>query len=391
MVRFGMEFDSAYERLVDDIYLAATGDLPWARVLAQLTAATGGIFAYIQEHDAETGAVVRLLHDCAPLESIPEYVDHWSKYDPRLAYALRHPRKALYTDYAILGDDAAISANMFYNEYLAPLDVRYMVASSLAMPDGPDGGSRIGYVGVNRTAQAGHVGRTQSDLIVSLRPHLVRAFAIESKFRVAARHGETVGDALNGLSYGVVIVDGAATVRWTNEAARAILSSSRSIALKRGVLEASKPAERDTLRNLIASACRSVDGQDASPGGALFVGGGTPGPVEVMVAPLPRRSERLRGAGLGGNAVVFLSRPAAHRVTEPGALAALYGLTPVETRLAVALANGLTLKQVAEELETTHETVRTYIKRVYSKTGARTQAQLVRIVLNGPAALLNSK
>lgn len=63
----------------------------------------------------------------------------------------------------------------------------------------------------------------------------------------------------------------------------------------------------------------------------------------------------------------------------------VFGLTFAEARVASRLARGADLTTIAEELRVSRETVRTHLKRIYSKTGARRQAALVALVLGTQA------
>lgn len=63
------------------------------------------------------------------------------------------------------------------------------------------------------------------------------------------------------------------------------------------------------------------------------------------------------------------------------ALQEQHGLTRAEARVAARLAEGMAVPDIARDLRVTVETVRTHLKRAYGKTGARRQAELVRIVL----------
>jgi DNA-binding CsgD family transcriptional regulator len=58
----------------------------------------------------------------------------------------------------------------------------------------------------------------------------------------------------------------------------------------------------------------------------------------------------------------------------------VYGLTPAEAEVAAGVADGNTVEGVAAERETSAFTVRTQMKRIYLKTGVRTQAELVALV-----------
>lgn len=68
-------------------------------------------------------------------------------------------------------------------------------------------------------------------------------------------------------------------------------------------------------------------------------------------------------------------------------LAAVHGLSPREAALAHAMSLGESIVEAGARLRLTPETARNYSKRIYAKTGASGQADLVRMVLTGPAVL----
>jgi DNA-binding CsgD family transcriptional regulator len=61
-------------------------------------------------------------------------------------------------------------------------------------------------------------------------------------------------------------------------------------------------------------------------------------------------------------------------------LAELFLLLPSEARLALALSRGMTIAEAARELGLTVETARSYSKKIFAKTGARGQPDLVRFI-----------
>ena len=61
-------------------------------------------------------------------------------------------------------------------------------------------------------------------------------------------------------------------------------------------------------------------------------------------------------------------------------LGQLFDLTPRQASLALALSRGMSIAEAAAELGLSVESARTYSKRIYAKTGARGQADLVRFV-----------
>ncbi len=61
-------------------------------------------------------------------------------------------------------------------------------------------------------------------------------------------------------------------------------------------------------------------------------------------------------------------------------LCQLFDLIPSEARLALALSRGMSIADAAGEIGITVESARTYSKRIYAKTGARGQADLVGFI-----------
>ena len=68
-------------------------------------------------------------------------------------------------------------------------------------------------------------------------------------------------------------------------------------------------------------------------------------------------------------------------------LSQLFGLSPGESRLALALSRGLSMSEAAGKLELKIGTVRKYSKSIYAKLGARGLPDLVRIVLRSILAI----
>jgi len=86
----------------------------------------------------------------------------------------------------------------------------------------------------------------------------------------------------------------------------------------------------------------------------------------------------------GPNQAVFLwvTDPESRVVPVDETIGILLGLTPAESSVASAIARGQTLQEHADERGIKVASARWTLKQVLSKTGARTQADLVRIVLH---------
>jgi DNA-binding CsgD family transcriptional regulator len=84
---------------------------------------------------------------------------------------------------------------------------------------------------------------------------------------------------------------------------------------------------------------------------------------------------------------VHISDTRIDRTAPEDQLMALLGLTRTEAGLAVQLAQGRTLVEAAQALGLTEQTVRTYSKQIFAKTGTRRQVDLVRLILTSVASL----
>lgn len=65
--------------------------------------------------------------------------------------------------------------------------------------------------------------------------------------------------------------------------------------------------------------------------------------------------------------------------------AMIYGLSPVQHRVAALVADGLTLNEIAERLQVSPNTARTHLQRIFDKTGVHSQSALVRVLLTAIA------
>lgn len=82
------------------------------------------------------------------------------------------------------------------------------------------------------------------------------------------------------------------------------------------------------------------------------------------------------------NCTVMVVSPLAATLGVPGAelVSKLFGLTPSESRIAVGLASGLSLRDSAVKCEVTVGTARSYLIRIFAKTGTNQQSELVSLL-----------
>jgi DNA-binding CsgD family transcriptional regulator len=170
----------------------------------------------------------------------------------------------------------------------------------------------------------------------------------------------------------------------TNRAADAILKRGDGLMSRDGLRAASRQ-ETTRLRNAIAAVCMQRDSGILKPETVVHVHRPSGSkPFEVLVSPLPSHSSLRKG---GAAAALFITEPEDEVALDSRALHELFGLTPAEIRLAIALVKGKSVAEYAHEAAISSNTARTHEKRIYSKTGVKRQSELVRLLLKSSAGI----
>ena len=193
-------------------------------------------------------------------------------------------------------------------------------------------------------------------------------------------------DALNRLPLGVIVVDAFARPIRSNQAAQAILDADDGLSLGRDGLQGEVDGQLVKVRDIIWRAGRRrKDGKEDDTGAIALERPSGDRPLSLVITSLRTGShyfDKDRPAAL-----LFIGDPETHPEFDEDRLSKLYGLTRAEARLASLLAQDLSLADAADELSVSQHTVRTHVKRIFSKTTTERQSVLIRLLLSGPASI----
>lgn len=112
--------------------------------------------------------------------------------------------------------------------------------------------------------------------------------------------------------------------------------------------------------------------------------------VDGQSRPLLLQIARVPGVRAHAHACIMITDPGAGREINIQPLAQVFALTPVETRLVSQLVQGRNVQEAARALHLKVETVRTYLKQVFQKTGTHRQVELVQLMQNGALPALSA-
>jgi len=211
-----------------------------------------------------------------------------------------------------------------------------------------------------------------------LAPHIGAAMRLRETLAVARLEAMRARDALDAADLAVILLDADGAPDFVSRRAERLLGENDALSLRGGQLGAATPAATRSLRRLIACAAERRLSE-----GDLSLSLPRPQrrrPLLARAAPLSRDAAEATGNSRSCVAL-FLCDPGFRDRLDEQAIAASYHLTPRESQVALAIARGADVACAGRSLGVSAGTVRTHLKAVFAKTGARRQSELVRLVL----------
>ena len=241
--------------------------------------------------------------------------------------------------------------------------------------DGPDS-SHYAWVTADPVAPGGWEA-PQVALMRGLLPH-IRQFV---RVRQALAHTEALGASVTGLldntRVGVIHLDRRGRIVAANDRARDILRRGDGLSDRDGVLRARAPADQARLERLVAAALPAAD---AISGSMLLRRTSVLPQFVVHVKPVSLRQPDF---GTQRTAVlVLLVEPGNRPRIDPSLVATTLGLTPAESRIAVWLTEGRTVREIATATGRQESSIHWHLRQIYTKQAISRQADLVRLVLS---------
>ncbi|CAN7346677.1 hypothetical protein LJR225_002041 [Phenylobacterium sp. LjRoot225] len=216
-------------------------------------------------------------------------------------------------------------------------------------------------------------GAAEDDLLSAIAPALRGALRNFAALEHERFNASVAAEAIRRLHFGWFTLDATGRVLESNALGTDILAKSSILRRNADGRLAARPAK---LEREIVMAIRELAANPKSRARAITL---NQDPwFDMLLAPTHGQPI---SAGPNPAVIAYVhgdNAPSAHRCDQ---LAKLFALTPSEARLALALSRGMTIAEAAAEFGLTLETARNYSKKIYSKTGARGQPDLVRFVM----------
>jgi DNA-binding CsgD family transcriptional regulator/PAS domain-containing protein len=365
--------------LAGEIYDTALSADAWDPLLDRLTACFEGTAAVFFVRDRR-GATPEFGHLWGlPQAALDDFQRHFAPLDPGLDTLLAHPSGSVLTE-----DDTPRDVHQsseFFNDFRRPWGIERYIATDVFRD-----ARRFGVLAIQASRRRAAFGESEKALLATLHPHLRRAVQMRSQLDQTCARERSLEAVVEGLLVGVIVLDDRGEILHANAAARSILRSNDGLRAAERRLRAAAPADDRALQAAVVRAIDTTKRVDLA-GGGIFAVQRPSGerPYALLVNPGPGVDSR--SAFRIASAIVMIGDPDAGLSSSAQLVARLYGLTPAEARLAKAIASGGTQESYSAAQRISISTTRWTLKRVLAKTGARRQADLVRLLLTGPAAI----
>jgi DNA-binding CsgD family transcriptional regulator/PAS domain-containing protein len=372
--RMTMDQAEQLSELIGEIYDAALDPSLWSDVLGKAGRFVGGPVAAIfaKSPTALTGTVYYHSSGKDPLYR-KLYFNKYIKFDPFTT--------AQY--FSDVEQPMAVADIMPYQEFL---ETRFY--KEWVQPQGMvDALTAVLDKSVTSAAMFG-VFRYQSDGVVDdetrrrmrlIVPHIRRAVLIGRLIDLKAADAASLADILDGLSAGMCLVDAGGRIVHANAACHFILDAGDFLSTIGGRIVASDAKIDQALRELFAAA-GSGDAAIGIRGIALPLKAQDGSCYVAHVLPLTSGARRLAGIAYSATAALFICKVATQIRSPPEIIARAYNLTPTELRVLMAIVEVGGVPEVAVALGVAESTVKTHLGRLFVKTGAGRQADLVKVV-----------
>ncbi|MEK7318026.1 MAG: helix-turn-helix transcriptional regulator [Pseudomonadota bacterium] len=213
--------------------------------------------------------------------------------------------------------------------------------------------------------------------VAQVMPHWARAARMQHRNFELSGLASLGLASLDTLDFGVMVLQADMRVRYANSWAEALVQADTNLALDNGVLRARAESMQSVLAGLLESAVHG--GRNGTVAGSWMhiTSGGQPVPIIVM--PLVSR-QPVEGPWQLPMAMMLLGNSESRSVLDAGVLTSLFGLSRKESIIAIRLAAGETLTEIAEREFLSPHTVRVHIRDTLRKTGTHRQSELVRLL-----------
>ena len=373
-----MKNPDAFERILASLYDAMLDETRWPATSALIDEACGltgnGLMVGEGPKNDVRGVFVGLYYRGQRREDLEcEYLENYHAIDERVPRFRQLPaRRLVHINDLYTAEELKTSPT--YNEILPRAAMQDGLNVRLPGLDG----SHIGW-GLNDPVDSEGWGPSRIAMVQRLLPHIQQFVRVRQALVRAEARSSTVTALLDNPRIGVLELDRRGRILEANDRARNILRHGDGLLDRNGMLRARAPADQVRLERLVGVAL-PASGAVAVSGSMVLRRSSVVPPFVVHVKPVvgPQPDHGARHVA----ALVLIVEPGRQHRINPDLVATTLELTPAETQVAVWLAEGNSVGDMADATGHTKAAIYWHLQRIYQKHSLSRQADLVRLVLS---------
>jgi DNA-binding NarL/FixJ family response regulator len=296
------------------------------------------------------------------------FSQHYIGKDPRISATADHPVNLPVTEWTIMSRRRWRSSEM-YADFARRFDVPYLLGASLVV----NSQERVIF-SLNRSRR--EFSAYEMYVLRHLLPHAARAVRVSQRMAALGSSSAASLDALNHLPFAFIAVDAQGHVVEMTEHAAALTGNGDGLRVERALIGAVRDEETRALRAAIHSAS-SGDGLGDERSTSIKITR-TTSTTPLLAYVIPSGHDALARSAPHASAFVLVFDPSAS-ATEVETARQRYRFSEREMHVLRAIASGACTSEAATELDLSIGQVRATLKRILSKTSARSQRDLVKL------------
>ena len=373
-----MNNPDAFERILASLYDAMLDETRWPATSALIDEACGltgnGLMVAEGPKDDVRAVFVGLYSRGQRREDLErEYLENYHAIDERVPRFRQLPaRRLVHINDLYTAEELKTSPT--YNEILRRAGMQDGLNVRLPGLDG----SHIGW-GLNDPVDSEGWGASRITMVQRLLPHIQQFVRVRQALVRAGARSTTVTALLDNPRIGVLELDRRGRILEGNDRARSLLRHGDGLLDRNGMLRARAPADQVRLERLVGDAL-PASGAVAAGGSMVLRRSSVVPPFVVHVKPVggPQPDHGARHVA----ALVLIVEPGRPHRINPDLVATTLELTPAETQVAVGLAEGNSVRDMADATGHTKAAIYWHLQQIYQKHSISRQADLVRLVLS---------
>lgn len=365
-----------FSALVERLYDAALAPEGWRAMATDLARAFDSPSCAIQLRDLGSGRTLILSNTGNyDTKALAAYEAHYHATDMYVEGAMRVGMGVPLIGTQLVEDNKLLHSE-YYADWLKGVGIFHLTGGMMAIDD-----SAIAGVGIHRAYGRENYDTADREAMGLILPHLTRALQMYRKLHGLERQGAIGLAGLEAMAVGVMVVDAAGKLLFSNAVAERLLQKGQGITISHGHLRAQSADRNPALQHMIREAVAGFTGHSQHTG-MLVLPRRDALPLSLLVCPAP--GHRLDTDRLQATAIIFVNNPDDRITPTEAALVTQFRLTPAEAKLTAALLDGEHVDDYATRTGLSPHTVKTQLKAVFAKSGCGRQADLVRVVLSNP-------